>query len=287
MSPRPLGLALALSLALVPVARGYAPDKEADEAVKGLKKALASKDDKTRAAAIEGVAAVQHRWVAEALASPLEKDAAPAVRVAAAKALGAQWSPRGVEVLAKSLSGDEEVPHEAVLATIEALGASGSDAAVATLVDFLVPSPHFYRNNKAGPSEATTASARAILALRHTGSSRAAGPLVDFMGDEAPAHGRGTGRDGLQTAAEAALAELTGQKLKGAKAWRDWWSANGESAHTVKVYRCCESGKLWDKAGADSKCPACPPEKAGKCSILLRTRFADAAAPGSEEPKKK
>lgn len=276
-----LALSLALTLALVPFALAV-PDKEADEAIKAFKKAFATKDDKAREAAVVALAPVQHKWVAEALQPALTKDTANAVRIAAAKALGGQWSLKATEILVKSTTSEDEIPQEVGSAILRALGETGSDAAVPTLLDALSTSPHAFRNNKTPANEATNLSGVAIAALHRCGSSKAIGPLIDFLSDEVTAK-RGA-KDAQVSSADGTLVALTGQKIRGAKAWKEWWAANSDSMKTVKVYRCEVTGTIFDKPSSDVHCPACG-DKNPRCGTFLRTRAADAAL-NPEEPKK-
>ena len=283
-------------------------DKEADEAIAAFRKAFSSKEESDRITAVDTLGAIQHKRVVDALAGPLAKDASNAVRRAAAKVIGNQWSANAVTALAAALDPDDAA-KDVTTAIIQALGRTESDKAVPVLLGLLTVKRRAPKGQTPAPEQegASVFTGPALDALKRIGSATAAEELVNFLGREAAAQGGGGRRgkgggggggfDPLAKNAEAALAAITGQKLQGAGEWRKWWAENKESLKTIPVHRCPGTGRTFDKLSSATKCPFDGDQKAS-CGYLLKTRFEngglsapDAAAPDGENkggrPKKK
>src|SRR5581483_10370204 len=114
----PLIVALGFSL-LCGLAYAENTDKEADEAIATFKKTYSSKEESDRISGIEALAATQSHKVVDALA-PALKDKSSAVRRAAAKAIGGQWSQNAATTLLKALNPDDPA-KDVTVAIINAL----------------------------------------------------------------------------------------------------------------------------------------------------------------------
>lgn len=269
-------------------------DRETDEALSAFKKGYSSKEESERIVAIETVATTQSKRVVEALSLALGRDPSSAVRRAAAKAIGSQWSPNAVTVLVKALD-PENAPKDVTVAIIAALGRTESDHAVPPLLSLLTPKRRTGRNLPQGEEDTSIFTGPALDALKRIGSATAAEELVSFTCREAMAqnHRRGGGgenHDPLSREAEAALAAITGEKLGTSGQWRRWWFENKDGLKTVAVFRCAGTGRSFDKPDARTKCPFDGDQHPG-CGVPLKTRYEGGglAAPDAQadNPEKK
>jgi HEAT repeat protein len=170
-------------------------DKEVDEALTAFHKSYSSKEESDRLQAVETLGTIQSKRVVDALASPLQQDKIPAVRRAAAKALGGQWSLSAVPVLAKGLNTADPNAKDVNTAIITALGETNSDAAVPILVSLLqvkrqarsrggdTPPP-------ADPAEPPAYTQPALDALAKIASPKAMEDVMQFLGQQGAGSGR-------------------------------------------------------------------------------------------------
>jgi hypothetical protein len=288
-------------------AQPAATDKEVDDALNAFHKAYASKDESARLEAVEQLGAVQHKRVVDALAGPLAKDSVPAVRRAAAKALGAQWSPTAVTALGKALNPDDTTAPDVNAAIVEALGQTNADAAVPILTSLLVPKrQQGRRGGQQGGGEEGGAGAEndpasltlpALEALKKIASPKAMDDVLDFLGKQGTGGrggrgGRGGGgggggqqRDPLASQAELVLEAITGQHQNGILAWRKWWTDNSGHVKVFTLYRCQTTGEVWEKTTPTTKCPQ-DGDKNAHCSVALKTRLDGGGKAPAEHEKK-
>jgi hypothetical protein len=288
-------------LVAVSLALGFAglasanDDKAVDDAIRTFKKdyAAASKDDSGRQSAIEALASTQSKKVVEALASPLAKDSSMAVRRAAAKAIGQQWSPNAVTTLVKAFNPDDPAQKDLSNAIILALGDTDSDAAVPVLTSLLTPVRKMRSNTPApaaDPDAAPVLTAPALAALKKIASPKAMDDMIAFLARESAGNrsggkrggGGGQSSDPLTKEAEGVLEAITGQHMK-ATDWRQWWADNQATIKQFSVYRCESTGKSWDKVTPTTKCPQ-DGEDHPHCGYALKTRLEGGGISGTTKP---
>jgi HEAT repeat protein len=275
-------------LGLAVLANQTSAKEAADDPVSVFKKAYDTKDEAARIAAIGALASIQSKVVVEALYAPLTKDPSIAVRKAAAKAIGAQWSPTAPLALTKALKPDDAEQKDVTIAIIAALGATESDAAVPALVGLLKTRPHAYSGTNAADAPLSF-TAQAIAALKAIGSVKGTDELIDFLAPEsasstAPYRGRKPGPDPLMKQVFSALQTITGENFNKVRDWQSWWEDNKTTVKTFAVFRCETTGKTFDKITASTKCPQDGDEHP-HCGIFLKTRCAD-AKPAPEKKAK-
>lgn len=279
-------VALMATIALQGVVSAAAPtDKEVDEALTTFHKAYTSKDESDRLQAIETVGSVQSKRVVDALASALLKDSIPAVKRAAAKALGGQWALTAVPALAKALNTADERANDVNSAIIAALGETNSDAAVPVLTSLLlVHRTPRTRGNAPPPTPAADAppdgsiyDLPALKALGKIASPAALNDVMDFLGKQGAGSkskrgGGGNTTDPIAGEAERVLEAITGTKQSGILNWRKWWTDNQPKIKVIQVERCEQSGETWEKSPTVTKCATCG-DKGGHCSVFLKTKL--------------
>lgn len=261
-------------------------DKEVDDAMSAFHKAYASKDENDRLQAVEAVASVQHKRVVEALGTALTKDSVAAVKRAAAKGLGGQWSLTSVPALAKGLNLADDKAKDVNVAIIAALGETNSDAAVPILTSILVP----HRQARGGRGnaapapqpEASDGSAYdlpALQALAKIASPAAMNDVMDFLAKQGAGAGRkgrggnsGGNTDPIAAEAERVLEGITGTKQSGILAWRKWWADNQPKVKVIQVQRCEQTGDVWEKSATVTKCPT-DGDKNSHCSVFLKSKL--------------
>lgn len=263
-----------------------------DNPIAQFHKKYASGDADVRLAAVEELGKIQSANVVAALANAVQRDSSPAVRKAAAKALGAQWaSAQAAAVLAKALHAEGD-PADVQLAIVEALGETGCDLAVPPLVKLLKVRPRVYAGGTQQAKEITDATVPVLEALRRCQSAEATGDLVDYLSAEEPGaqpRGRRAARaltDPNLVHAFKTLAALTGESHRTPEEWQDWWAQNKGSLKTVAVYRCERTGEIFDKPAGKLVCPKCGVKE---CCEPLRTRYANVplVAPDNKTARRK
>jgi hypothetical protein len=264
-----------------------------DNPIAAFHKKYESGDADARLAAVNELGKIQSANVVAALANAVQRDSSPAVRRAAAKALGAQWaSAQAAQVLAKALHAEGD-PADVQLAIVEALGETGCDLAVPPLLRLLKVRPRVYAGGMHQAKEISDATVPVLEALRRCQSAEATGDLVDYLSAEEPG-AQPRGRRAVRALTDPNLLHafktlnaLTGESHKTPEEWQDWWAQNKGSLKTVAVYRCERTGEIFDKPSGKLLCPKCGVKE---CCEPLRTRYANVpmqAQPDTAATKRK
>ena len=232
-------LSLALLLAQAAAQDEKALEKAAAEACDVFKKAFKGTEAE-KIAAIDQVAAVQHKTTANRLAGVLEANESTRVRSAAVKALGkfTEQKKPAASVLASALPAHKAEPglfsticsamedlqdpsvvptlirffddkDEAVATrTMEAAGKVGSSAAIDPLIAVVAHSEKVIKN--------ASRQASSVVTNPNTGEQFVSPPEIRAR-DRARA---------LMTAANRALKSLTNEPIATGEAWSAWWAKN-------------------------------------------------------------
>ena len=205
----------------------------------------------------------------------------PALRIAAAKALGTMDHPKSVEALANAVvpSEADKTVFDAVVKAVEKVDyESGAESLHAVLARFHEQGMLDYVKE-------------VIPVLGKLGSGGSVDPLLTLL-EHVETESKGgrvgkvrTANNTAQNKAlaalagpiKAALAAITGGNQPNSTLWRDWWQANKESltAGATIVYRCKLTGKRWSQTAGEAQ--SCPnhdkPEKDGQpVKVLLHSK---------------
>lgn len=248
-----------------------ASDKEADEAVRTYRTALAGADAAGRRLAAQQALETAHERVIKAVADLLTGDVED-VRIGVAAALAEVDHPASVDVLVHALGPNEKRP-EVVAALCAALVELGWQSACPALEALL---------RRVGAEEVREILPPVLDALGRLGSATSIEPLLDLIRVfEGPRRAPWKGEKGLQRKAEEALAAVAGYAAKNTREFDDWWKANRPSllAGARKIWWSKKTGERLETSSADKG----PAE-----ALLVSTRLTDPPAAGrAPKPKKK
>lgn len=203
-----------------------------------------------------------------------------AVRIAAAKALGAMDEPKAVEAVALSVPANTQ-KHEVLEALAKALERLDWEAGALAL-NPLLPKHH-------DPDVLDTLHI-VVSVLGRLGSPTSVEPLIKLL-EHAENEGKRVRAAGVRAAGNPkmgaleglirkALQDITGGSAGTADKWEDWWKGNRERLLQGAFihYRCKATGKRWgQKLGESQECPHHDrPEKDG---VPVKTSFAGAKKP--------
>lgn len=189
--------------------------QDPDAALKAFKEKIKSPSASDRAYAIEEVSRVGHPKVIQALTPYLNSDA-PAVRVAAARALGGMEAQKGIVIpaLERALGGGNDKFPEVRGAVLEALGFLGDTAGLKAI-------------QRAYDDRDTSVVQSAVNATALIKSGSSVSPLIDLLKrQEKRARDSATkgGAEVLIPEINRALAQITRESFVKADEWSKWWS---------------------------------------------------------------
>ena len=189
--------------------------QDADQAIKEFKAKIKATSESERTYAVHALSRVNDRKVVQALTPYLTSDL-PAVRVAAARALGAMGDHKAVVIpaLERALGGPNNKFPEVRGAILEAFGYLGDP-------DGLRAVRRAYDDREVG----VVRSAVNATALIKSGAS--VSPLIDLLKrQEKKLRDASTKPDAevLIPEINRALSQITGQSHVQAEAWSKWWS---------------------------------------------------------------
>jgi HEAT repeat protein len=247
-----------------------ASDKDADEALKTFKAALAKADAPARTAAAAAALETPHERVIRAVAELLATDTED-VRIGVASALGDTDHPAAVEALVHAMAANEKRP--AVASAIStALGELGWQAACPVLEALL---------RRAGLDDVREFLPPAIEALGRLGSATSVDPLLDLVRlFEGPRRVPWKGEGEIRRKAEAAVVAITGAEGRNSREVEAWWKANATAlrAGARKIWWLKKTGERVETGSADKA----PPD-----ATLVATRLVEPPAERPAKTKKK
>jgi hypothetical protein len=278
-------------LALLIVAPLVARADEIPDPVLALDRACASRDPMIRKAALEQVASIPSKAVAEAIGKLLKKDTSPIVRKAAARALALHPAPIATAILADAAQKDEDPDVDTAVEIIEACGRTNSDVAANALVQLLRTRPQLIRwRQKYKSDDILRITSAALDSLAKIGSARSLDGIIEFMKIEQPTYGNMRHRDALVAGdpllkkADAALEAITGDHREGLDSWLEWQRRLASSSKVVFVFKCEKTGNTYEKTTSPRvECPG----HGASCGWLLKTRYENGGLPPVEAPAKK
>jgi HEAT repeat protein len=249
-------------------------DKEAcHKALEAFHAAFRSPGEAERVIAVNTLAKHKCALSVGALAPLLESEN-PALRIAAAHALGGMDHPKAVESIVAALPTNESTKDvlEALIRALEKLDwESGAEPLNALLVKY---------HDKGLVDEMKSI----VQALGSIGSASSVEPLLHLLEHaEMEAQGGRVGKvrstanpklKALEGPVRAALQSITGGSEPNYRKWKEWWQANRErlTESAILVYRCKLTGKRWEqKAGEAMACPN--HEKPEKDGQLVKARI--------------
>ena len=245
-------------------------DKDADEAVKAFKAAIAKADAPARTAAAVLALETAHERVIRAVGELLTADTED-VRIGVANALADTDHPAAVEALVHALAASEKRPAVAA-AIAAALGEQGGQAACPALEALL---------KRAGVDDVREFLPAAIESLGRLGSSTSVEPLLDLVRVfEGPRRVPWKGEGEIRRKAEAAIIAVSGAEGRNSRDVEAWWKTNGPSlkAGARKTWWLKKSGERIETGAAD---------KAPADAILVATRLVEPPAARPAKTKKK
>lgn len=259
-------ISLLLSLCL----QDLPTDKDAEEALKKLKAAVAEPAEDAQIRGIREALRTNHekviRAVANALVSGPER-----VRIGAALALGDTDNPASAEMLAAAISANAKTG--AVLAALAtALGRLEYEGSAAALHDLV---------KRVGETEVREAIGEILDALGRIGSVSSVDPLADLLIRVAgPRRNPWPERGRILQGTKDALRAITGHAVTTRDEFEEWWKANkaGLVAGARRTY--------WSKK-THERAEAGPGEKPPADSVFVHARLVEPPATAEKDRKRK
>ena len=245
-------------------------DKEADDALKAFKAALAGADAAARTAAAAKALETPHERVLRAVGELLTSDVED-VRIGVANAMADVDHPAAVEALTHAIPANEKRPavEAAIAAALGELGWQTACPALEALV------------KRVGVEDVREFLPAAIEALGRLGSPTSVDPLLDLVRlFEGPKRTPWKGEAEIRRKAEAAVIAITGAEGRNAREVEAWYKANLPAlrAGARRTWWLKKTGERTETGSADK-----PPADA----ILVATRLVDPPAARPAKTKKK
>lgn len=243
-------------------------DKDADEAVRKFKEAVADAGEDGQIQALRDALQVKHERVVRALA-PFLSSGSEKGRIALALALGDVDLPASAEVLVAGLSPNTKTPS-VLAAAASSLGKLGWESSTPALHDLV---------RKVADPEIRKAIPDILAALGQIGSAGSVDPLVDLLT-------KVTGQkknpwpntDEIAKAARDALRAITGGDASKRLEFEDWWRAN-------KAALVSNARKTWWSRRTHERIDVGPGERAPADAVFVRARLVE--PPPETDAKKK